>query len=189
MEAKEKTMRILAVVLVAISLAMLLSVFVRWTRAMSNTIERLESNVTAMRGEMERNTSKDGKETASVGIQTLTKSELRDVMREELKTLSIKPRDVRSATTIESQNTANVRFDTVVLRDTIREYRYTDDWITLVCTKDSAHVVCRDCLLVVNHCKTRKFLWWTIRKYSGKTTIKNYSPYSTIEGINSVNAE
>lgn len=187
MAQKLKSIAITAAIIATMGIA--LYFVIDQTRKAKQTIERLQSNIEAMRTDLKRNISTDGKQTAEVKVQTLTKEEIRQAMKEELKTLDIKARDVKNATTLQTQNVAAVKIDTIILRDTVVEYQYRDNWIDLKVNADSALIACRDCLLIVSHCRTRKFLWWTIRRYSGKTTVKNYSPYSTIQTIESIQAD
>lgn len=181
-------------VIVVVAFVALLFGAMAWlfSRAMSRqqeTIERLESNIKSLTTEMSIDRSKDGKQTATILQQTLTKAEIKELLHEELKSLSIKERDVKQATTIASENKAVVKLDTVLIHDTLRAYEYYDDWLQISVINDSAKVSVFDSILVVNHAKTRKFLWWTWKRYSGKTTIKNYSPYSTIRTINAIEIE
>lgn len=154
--------------------------------------ERLSSNIEAMRSDIIREISKDGKQTATISQQTLTKSELREILHEELKSMGIKERDVKQVINAGTESVADVPLTpSVTTEDTTskREYKYNDEWIDLCVTGDSAHIEVRDSLLIANHAKTRRFLWWTWKRYSGKTTIKNYSPYSKITGIESIDIE
>ena len=158
-------------------------------RSQSLNIERLESNISAMADEVSRGLSSDNKNTATIKQQTLTKEELKEVLQAELKTLDIKARDVKNVTNIITESKVAVQVDTVVKIDTLVEYSYKDAWVDIAINQDSAKIACRDSLLVVNHAKTKRFLWWTWKRYSGKTTIKNYSPYTYIENINSIDVE
>lgn len=186
---KSKLIKIFSSAIAVIVLFLAIAFLSLSVRNAKRTIERLESNIVAMQSSLERSISTDGKNVAESKAQTLTATELKKAIAEELKTINVKARDVKSVSTIQTNNIANVKTDTVILHDTVVEYRYDDEWITLRIDADSAHIACRDCLLVVNHCRTRKFLWWTIRRYSGKTTIKNYSPYSTVKTVEYVEVD
>lgn len=186
---KSKLLKIFSLAIAVLFMFLAIAFLFLSVRNARRTIERLQSNIVAMQSTLERSVSSDGKNVAESKAQTLTYTELKKAIAEELKTINVKARDVKSVSTIQTNNIANVKTDTVIIRDTVVEYRYSDEWITLRIDADSAHIACRDCLLVVNHCRTRKFLWWTIRRYSGKTTIKNYSPYSTVKTVEYVETD
>lgn len=187
---KLKGIAIVLLVIVAL-VAMNITAFMMY-RNQKTESERLKSNIEALRGDIIREISKDSRNTATIQQQTLTKSELKDIIHEELKSLNIKERDVRQVIVTGSQSKIDVPIDTIVPNDTTPtrpEYRYHDKWVDAKMDGDSAHIVVRDSLLVANHARTRRFLWWTWKRYTGKTTIKNYSPYSTITSITSIDVE
>ena len=159
-------------------------------RRNNQTIERLESNISAIQSAIVIDTAKH---TANVKQQTLTKSELKEVIHSELKSLNIKERDVNQAISTQTETRIVVKTDTVreiiFGRDTTNEYEYHDNWVDVQAGKDSIRIASRDSILIINHAKTRKFLWWTWKKYSGETTVKNYSPYTQIVGMTSIYVE
>lgn len=173
----------MVVTIVALLLGALAWLFHRAMLQQRDEIQRLESNIKALTTEIVRAQSKDGKETATVLQKTLTKAEIRQILHEELSSLGIKERDVKQATTISEESRAEVKLVPVVVHDTVRRYEFDDPWLHISVNGDSAKVSVFDSILVVNHAKTRKFLWWKWKQYSGKTTIKNYSPYSSIMTI------
>lgn len=182
MNIKNLIITLLAVVTGLVIIAFCLS---KALNAQKADNERLQSNIEALRGEIEKGFSKDGKETTIVKQQTLTKSELKEIIHEELSSLGIKERDVKQAITIAEKQKVDVHLDSV----NVNQIGYKDSWIDITICGDSAHISGRDSLLIINHAKTKKFLWWTWKRYSGKTTIKNYSPYSHITGIESIDVE
>lgn len=155
-----------------------------------NEIKRLESNIKALQTEVVRSKTTDGKNAYTAKAVTLTKSELKEdkAKRDELKTMNIKPRDVKSMTqaTVAAEYNVKLR-DTVI--DTVVCYRYSDAWVDININDDSASIQTRDSITIVNHAKTKRFLWWTWKKYTGETTVKNYSPYSTITTLVTTNIE
>lgn len=182
--------RILIILLFAwIVLLATLFLLLQRMQKQSLNIERLESNISAMQADLEKGVSADGKEIATIKQQTLTKEELKEILQEELKTINVKARDVKNLTNIVTESQVAVKVDTVVKIDTLVEYRYKDAWVDIAINQDSAKIACKDSLLIVNHAKTKRFLWWTWKRYSGKTTIKNYSPYTHIESIESIDVE
>lgn len=187
--------KIKSIIIVAVIILLLLAmniILIKVCVEQGNETKRLSSNIDALRKEMVAGLSKDGKETATIQQQTLTKMELKEIIHDELKTLNIKERDVKQAVITSSVSVVDVPIDTAITKDTAtgeKEYQYHDEWCDLRVDADSAHISVKDSLLVLNHAKTRKFLWWKWKKYSGKTTIKNYSPYSHITGITSMDVE
>lgn len=155
-----------------------------------NEIKRLESNIKALQTEVVRSKTTDGKNAYTAKAVTLTKSELKEdkAKRDLLKTMNIKPRDVKFMTqaTVAAEYNVKLR-DTVI--DTVVCYRYSDAWVDISINDDSASIQTRDSITIVNHAKTKKFLWWTWKKYTGETTVKNYSPYSTITTLVTTNIE
>lgn len=176
---------------ILVLIAMILMIIVMYCGFVSQKQEnaRLSSNIDAMRSEMARGFSKDGKETATIKQQTLTKGELKEIIHDELKSLNIKERDVKQVIMTGSETKADIALVADTADTTRKEYSYSDQWLDLCVTEDSAHVLVRDSLLIANHAKTRRFLWWTWKRYSGKTTIKNYSPYTRITGMTSIDVE
>lgn len=156
----------------------------RVLRSQSDEISRLHSNIEAMRADLRTFVTKDGKNAAEAKEKTLTKEEVRDIFKAELATLDANVRDIKKITILATEKQATVRFDTIIQRDTLPPlYTYEDKWIKLRVEGDSANIQCFDSLMVVSHAKTKKFLWWTWKRYSGKTTVKSYSPYTTITAI------
>jgi len=167
----------------------------------SSENSRLQSNIKVLTSEVQQFKTKDGKNAAQVKTLTLTTSELKEQNTQlvsELKTMRIKPRDVKNIQQISTEAKYEVQLvkkDTVIY-DTIQaiKYTYTDDWITVnaICPANdtcTASIVTRDSLLIVLHCKTRKILFWTWKKYSGQATVKNYNPYSEIVSIKNIDIE
>ena len=154
--------------------------------------KRLQSNIETLTSQVVKFRTSDGKNAAQVKTLTLTTSELKEQNKNlvsELKTMHIKPRDVKNIQQLSTEAKYEIQLikkDTVIF-DTIQaiKYTYTDDWIAInaICpTNDTctASIVTRDSLLIIQHSKTRKILFWTWKKYSGQATVKNYNPYSEI---------
>ncbi len=170
--------------------------------AKNNENKRLQSNIETLTSEVRHFKTADGKNAAQVKTLTLTVSELKEQnaqLMSELKTMSVKPRDVKTIQQISAQAQYEVQIvkkDSVIF-DTIQvvTYKYADDWITFealcppigdTCT---AKIVTHDSLLIVQHSKTRKFLFWTWKRYSGQATVKNYNPYSEIRSVRNIDIE
>ncbi|MCQ2232129.1 MAG: hypothetical protein MJZ30_09820 [Paludibacteraceae bacterium] len=188
----DKIKGILITILLFVSVVAMFVMTYHLYRQQKVECDRLQSNIEALRGDIERGFSKDNHATATIKQQTLTKSELKEIIHDELKSLDIKERDVKQVIITGEETKADVAIDTIVENDscpTLPEYRYADKWVDLRVDGDSAHIKVRDSLLIANHAKTRRFLWWTWKRYSGKTTIKNYSPYSEITSVTSIDVE
>ena len=164
--------------------------------------KRLKSNIETLTGEVKHFQTTDGKNTAQVKTLTLTTSELKKQNAQlvsELKTMNVKPREVKNIQQVGIQAKYEIQLvkkDTVIY-DTIPmlEYSYKDDWIKFeaLCplTGDTckATIITHDSLLIAQHSKTRKFLCWTWKRYSGQATVKNYNPYSQIRSIRNIDIE
>lgn len=154
--------------------------------AQQDEIKRLQSNIDALTTKIDHRISSDGKEIAEVKIETLTKAEIKEILKEELATINVKSKDVHSITTVVEESQTKVKLDTVIVHDTIIAMQYHDKWIDLSIIGDSAQIATYDSILIVNHAKTRRFLFWTWKKYSGKTSIKTYSPYAHTTSIQAI---
>lgn len=173
-------------------LVLLIGLLLAQLRVLSNQrdeIHRLESNIEAMRSDLSTRLAKDGKKVTESKVQTLTADEIRGILREELKSLDVKARDVKNITILADEKSAKIKIDTVILRDTLPIYKYRDRWIDLCVDGDSADIKVYDSLMIVNYAKTRRFLWWTWKKYSGKTAVKSHNPYSTITTLETIVTE
>ena len=167
----------------------------------TNEKKRLKSNIKALTSEIRQFKTTDGKNAAQVKTLTLTTAELKEQNKQlvsELKTMNVKPRDTKNIQQVSIEAKYEIQFvkkDTVIF-DTVRAitYRYTDDWIAFdaLCRLNDtckASIVTHDSLLIVQHSKTRKILFWTWKKYSGQATVKNYNPYSKILSIRNIDIE
>ena len=159
--------------------------------------QRLQSNIEVLYSEKKTFQTKDGKNAAQVQTLSHTISELKahnSQLINEIHTLNIKKRDVNAVQQIGSR----ANYEITVVRDSIvfdtiykYSYSYSDEWLSfraLCNTHDSCKVAIHthDSLLLVQHSKQRRFLWWTWRKFSDQITVKNYNPYSTIQSITSI---
>ena len=167
-----------------------------------NEKSRLKSNIETLTSEVQHFQTADGKNAAQVKTLTLTTAEFKEQNAQlvaELKTMRIKPRDVKNIQQISIQAQYEVQLvkkDSVIF-DTVQvtAYKYADDWINFqalcppigdTCT---AKIITCDSLLIAHHSKTRKFLFWTWKRYSGQATVKNYNPYSQIRSITNIDIE
>jgi len=164
-----------------------------------NDKRRLKYNIETLTSQVVKFRTSDGKNAAQVKTLTLTTSELKEQNAElvaELKTMSVKPRDVKNIQQVSIETKYEIQFvkkDTVIF-DTVRAttYKYANEWISFdaICQDTcNAHIVTRDSLLIVQHCKTKKFLFWTYKRYSGQATVKNYNPYSVILSLRNIDIE
>jgi len=167
-----------------------------------NEKRRLKSNVETLTSQVVKFRTSDGKNAAQVKTLTLTTSELKEQNTQlvsELKTISVKPRNVKNIQQISTSAKYEVQLvkkDTMI-SDTVRAitYKYADNWISIdaVCSQQgdtcTAKIITCDSLLIVQHCKTKKFLFWTWKKYSGQATVKNYNPYSQIRSIRNIDIQ
>jgi len=164
--------------------------------------KRLKSNIETLTSEVKHFQTTDNKNAAQVKTLTLTTTELKEQNAQlvsELKTMNIKPREVKNIQQVSTQAQYEVQLvkkDTLIF-DTVQvtTYKYADDWIKFeaLCplTGDTckAKIVTHDSLLIAQHSKTKKILWWTWKRYSGQATVKNYNPYSQIRSIKNIDIE
>jgi len=164
----------------------------------NNEIKRLKSNITALTSETRHFKTTDGVTAAETKVLTLTASELKKEnarLVTELNSLQVKARNAKNITNISAisyYKDIPMKADTVLLHDTVKiNYDYCDEWICVSVSCNDvpdciANITTYDSLLIVNHCKTKKFLWWTVKKYTGKVSVKNYNPYSTIVNMQTI---
>ena len=178
--------------------ACLISVLVN----VQNEKRRLTSNIETLTSQVVKFRTSDGRNAAQVKTLTLTTAELKEQNAEliaELKTINVKPREVKSIQQVSAEATYAIPLvkEDTISSDTLQitKYSYKDDWISVdaICLPQNdtctATIVTRDSLLVVQHCKTRKILCWTWKKYSGQATVKNYNPYSEIQSVRNIDIE
>lgn len=132
-------------------------------------------------------------------VLTLTLTEFREKekgIKRDLMHLQLKYKDLNSITKIQAQTLAKFKAqtrDTIINNvnhiDTILVREYKDRWITYKEIDNNVSITVNDSLIVFRHCKTRKFLWWTCKKYSGEVTITSSNPYTTIKGITTIDIE
>lgn len=187
--------RYLSVVYIIVSL-LFSGYMIHIDRAKRDEIKRLTSNQDALFGDLTRYATSDSLQAARVKTLTLTLSELKEsnsALRSNISDLNVKLRDVKTATLLnqEAHYSVPVHDTTVIIHhDTITEampaVAYSDKWLSLLVSDGKADVHTRDSIVLVRHSRTKKILFWTIRKYSGEITVKNYNPYSTIDAITTV---
>lgn len=184
----EQIMKYLPIALLFVSI-ICVTLFAR-SCTQRDTINRLESNVKALQGDLKHFQTKDKKSASEIKTLTLTVSELKkSAFEQELKSLSIKARDVKSLQEIATETIYEFKViprDSIIY-DTVRAttFDYHNQWVdfSMICPPSdscSTHIATRDSILVVQHAQTKHFLWWTWKKYSGRCTVKNYNPHSTI---------
>ena len=178
------------------TLTFLLVYQIRSCRTKNQTISRLQYNQEALTESIQRYQTESNLQAYYVKQLTQTKSELKETnaqLAQQLKDAKIKLRDLQSATDI--AQTAQYVFvpETIMRIDTLTLSRspalhYSDGWLTF--DMDTAvRIETHDSILVAMHCRTRRFLFWTWRRYSGQTTVINRNPHVRIDNIQTTNLE
>lgn len=152
-------------------------------------------NLTALTSEVRRLKYSDSVSAAQVSALTLRASDaerLCSQLRQDLKIMGIRMKDVANATEVITVNSDTVF---IPLVDSIRVghricYDYTDDWVNFnVCllpdTLELAYTI-RDTVETIVHVQYQKrFLWWRW-KPQYKTTVVSRCPSSEVTGVTSV---
>lgn len=152
-------------------------------------------NLTALTSEVRRLKYSDSVSAAQVSALTLRASDaerLCSQLRQDLKIMGIRMKDVANATEVITVNSDTVF---IPLVDSIRVghricYDYTDDWVNFnVCllpdTLELAYTI-RDTVETIVHVQYQKrFLWWRW-KPQYKTTVVSRCPSTEVTGVTSV---
>ena len=152
-------------------------------------------NLTTLTSEVRRLKYSDSVSAAQVSALTLRANDaerLCSQLRQDLKIMGIRMKDVANATEVITVNSDTVF---IPLVDSIRVghrlcYDYTDDWVNfnvslLPDTMALAYTI-RDTVETIVHVQYQKrFLWWRW-KPQYKTTVVSRCPYSEVTGVTSV---
>lgn len=152
-------------------------------------------NLTALTSEVRRLKYSDSVNAAQVSALTLRANDaerLCSQLRQDLKIMGIRMKDVANATEVITVNSDTVF---IPLVDSIRvghrlSYAYTDDWVNfnvslLPDTMALAYTI-RDTVETIVHVQYQKrFLWWRW-KPQYKTTVVSRCPSSEVTGVTSV---
>lgn len=152
-------------------------------------------NLTALTSEVRRLKYSDSVSAAQVSALTLRANDaerLCSQLRQDLKIMGIRMKDVANATEVITVNSDTVF---IPLVDSIRVghricYDYTDDWVNFnVCllpdTLELAYTI-RDTVETIVHVQYQKrFLWWRW-KPQYKTTVVSRCPSTEVTGVTSV---
>ena len=152
-------------------------------------------NLTALTSEVRRLKYSDSVSAAQVSALTLRANDaerLCSQLRQDLKIMGIRMKDVANATEVITVNSDTVF---IPLVDSIRVghrlcYDYTDDWVNfnvslLPDTLELAYTI-RDTVETIVHVQYQKrFLWWRW-KPQYKTTVVSRCPSSEVTGVTSV---
>ena len=125
---------------------------------------------------------------AELGIMQLTAKEfekLNEKQANEIKSLKIRLKDVKSVSTTEIQTIIEVP---ITITDTVKQcFEYKDEYANVDgCLVDSIKIEGKDKITVINHIVPKRFLWviWYGVK-DVRTTITNKNPYNSITGESS----
>ena len=152
-------------------------------------------NLTALTSEVRRLKYSDSVSAAQVSALTLRANDaerLCSKLRQDLKIMGIRMKDVANATEVITVNSDTVF---IPLVDSIRVghrlcYDYTDDWVNFnVCILPDTmalYYTIRDTVQTIVHVQYQKrFLWWRW-KPQYKTTVVSRCPSSEVTGVTSV---
>lgn len=196
---KQSTFKVLLLLVLLLALAL---VFCSWQLINAKAeCERLGHNQEALLDSMTTYVTQNGRHAAEVKRLTLTTHELKEQNREltnRIKSLGVRRRDIQGVQTVGTLYTAHFRPDTVFIYDTLRDtvlypapYRvlqYSDEWLQF--RFDSMmHVSLRDTVIIVQHAKVRRFLFWKWKRYTGRATAVASSPYAHITTLQSIEIE
>ena len=183
-----------------ILLLIALSTLIHVLSYQESEILRLKSNNVALSYSLQKIEIEDSLKAVRCKTLTYTIAELRErekELKQELRKLDLKYNELRNITEIQQEALYSFRMkrDTIVVTDTVFDtdtiycQSYSDKWIDYIAIGDSVSIATRDSLTVYKHCRTKKFLWWTCKKYSGEVTVISHNPYVTITGVMDIDIE
>jgi len=156
--------------------------------------DRLRGNIEALTENIDYYMTADSVLSARTKRQSLTISELKgqnEQLADEVKAMDIKLKHLQSIQKIEQHTIYKFLVDTVIVTDTVTgqpqpQYEYHDEWIDFKMLAGAVDIETRDSLTVVRYQRTRRFLFWTIKKYTGQVAVTNRNPNAKIVGISEV---
>ena len=182
-------------ILIGLLLSLLVAVAVLGfaLRGASDRCDRLSANQTALMDTIGHYRTANGQSALQIRRLTLTSQELRDnnaILLARINALGIRRRDIQAIQQTTTTYAASFAPDTVYVFDTIVAASrpvldYSDRWLRFR-MDTMAHISLQDTILIVHHARTRRFLWWTWRKYTGRATAVSSCPYAQIESLNAI---
>lgn len=160
-------------------------------------ILRLQQNQQTLQQNIITYKTRDNLATYNTKRLSYTIDELRECntdLLERVKLMNIRNRALQSA--LQISQTAKYTFcvDTVFIYDTVKQqpqtaFQYSDAWLEFCLNQGQATITTRDSIVVVNHCKMQRFLFWKRKRYTGQTNILNYNPHVRVTDITSIEVE
>ena len=156
--------------------------------------DRLRSNIDALTSDIEYYALADSVLAARTKRQSVTISELKannSLLADEVKAMGVKLKHLQSVDKIEQQTIYKFLADTVFIIDTTTyepepALEYHDEWIDFRQIGRAVEIETRDSLTVVRYQRKRRFLFWTLKKYTGQVAVTNRNPNAKIVGINEI---
>ena len=193
----------LNIILATLVAVLLLALAACWAaiRHYGTECDRLAANNAALTDSLGLFRTSDGLRAIQVRRLTLTAQELREQNAElvrRARTAGIRRRDIQAAQVATTAYVATVRPDTVHRQLTSSDtaapsaraavLEYSDPWLRLR-LDTAAHVELYDTVTIIQHVRTRRFLFWTWKRYSGRATAISSSPYAHITTLQSIDIE
>jgi len=160
--------------------------------------DRLQTNQTSLMDSVIHYRTENGRNAASVQRLTLNVAEIRasrNDLIEECRNLNIKVRRLESFATSQTKTILNMQSrlrdtiiiyerDSVIVRDTLRLFRWKDSWVTVegLIDEDSVgcHIECVDTLRQVVHRVPRRFLFIRYGTKAIRQEISSSNPHTRI---------
>ena len=174
--------------IVAILTAFSVVTLVKENKRLKNENKRYFSNMLKMGTDVLISKDELLRSKAELGTMQLTAREferLNEKQANEIKTLKIRLKDVKSVSVTEVQTIIEVP---ITITDTIKQcFEYKDAYVNVDgCLTDSIKIESKDTISVINHIEPKRLLWFI--RYGVKdvrTTITNKNPYNQITGASS----
>ena len=156
--------------------------------------DRLRGNISTLKDGLDYYMTADSVLVARTKRQSATISELKadnSQLANEVKSLGVKLKHLQSVQKIEQKTEYKFVVDTVIITDTatsepVPQYEYHDDWIDFRMLAGTVNIETRDSLTVVRYQRRRRFLFWTIKRYTGQVVVENRNPNAKIVGVSEI---
>lgn len=170
-----------AALLIVIAIAAIaIGALARANARLSERAERAEGNVETLMDSVTLFRAKDNIKAARIRSLRLTLSELRESqerLAKKAKAVGVRPRDVQTVTELATATQMTFAPETVFVQADRPTLAYSDAWLTFA-MDTAVRLRLMDTVTVIRHAKTRRFLWWTWKRYSGEVTVMTACPYS-----------
>lgn len=196
-------LRVAAACLVAVTTFICTLLFIE-NKDLKEQAERQRTNTETLLADVSRYKVSDSLNAAKVGLLELKIGQYERFRAQDaqaIRELAGKNRDLAGVAASKTESAHNLRVvirDSIVIRDTVERVLpcidYRSKWVDLSGCVDNGTfdgvVTCRDCLLIVESVRYKRFLWWKTKKVKDRDfRILSRNPDTKILGFEVVSIE